>query len=160
MFVPKQCVSGGQTGADQGILFAAKQLGIPTGGYLPNGCRTDDGPRPDMLEAFNMIESEGGYARRDKQNVELCDMIVAFRVRKPLTGKGTESTVQYAISGSYKFIPFQQDKDILVLRGKKPAVIFWDTQTGNNVARYGAALRELLATHRPNVVMSSGPCEN
>ncbi len=40
-------VSGGQTGADQGALMAAKRLGLSTGGWMPQGFTTEAGTRPD-----------------------------------------------------------------------------------------------------------------
>lgn len=39
-------VSGGQTGADRAALDAAIALGIPHGGWLPKGRKTEDGPLP------------------------------------------------------------------------------------------------------------------
>jgi hypothetical protein len=39
--IPNIIISGGQTGADQGGLFAAEILKIKTGGYAPKGYRTE-----------------------------------------------------------------------------------------------------------------------
>ncbi len=39
-------ISGGQTGADQAALDAAIALGIPHGGWLPKGRKTETGPLP------------------------------------------------------------------------------------------------------------------
>jgi hypothetical protein len=33
----ERVISGGQTGADQAGLAAAKRLGVPTGGFMPKG---------------------------------------------------------------------------------------------------------------------------
>lgn len=44
---PVRIISGGQTGADQGALVAAKQLGIETGGWTPRGFLTEAGPCPE-----------------------------------------------------------------------------------------------------------------
>ena len=41
-------ISGGQTGADQAGWRAAKASGIPTGGWMPKGFLTEDGPRPEF----------------------------------------------------------------------------------------------------------------
>lgn len=41
-------ISGGQVGADQGGLAAARDLGIETGGWAPKGWRTKHGPRPEL----------------------------------------------------------------------------------------------------------------
>lgn len=48
-------VTGGQTGADQGALLAARAAGIATGGWAPLGWMTEDGPAP-WLADFRLIE--------------------------------------------------------------------------------------------------------
>jgi hypothetical protein len=50
-------ISGGQTGADQGGLIAAKKAGISTGGYIPKGFRTENGLEPKLGEEFGLVES-------------------------------------------------------------------------------------------------------
>jgi predicted Rossmann-fold nucleotide-binding protein len=37
-------ISGGQTGVDRAALDAAMKLGIPAGGYCPQGRKAEDGP--------------------------------------------------------------------------------------------------------------------
>lgn len=77
--IVKMVTSGGQTGADQAGLAAAKELGIKTGGYMPLGCTTDEGPRPDMLAKYNMRECPAaGYAARTVKNVRWADATVIF----------------------------------------------------------------------------------
>jgi hypothetical protein len=39
----KKVISGGQTGADLTGLEEAHKRGIPTGGTVPKGCRTESG---------------------------------------------------------------------------------------------------------------------
>ncbi len=66
----QKIISGGQTGSDQAGLAAAKASGLNTGGWLPNGCITLDGPRPDLLELYGMKEHpKKGYPPRTEQNV-------------------------------------------------------------------------------------------
>lgn len=61
-------VSGGQTGADQAGLRAARSVGIPTGGWAPAGWMTEDGPAP-RLAGFGLVElAEGGYPERTRAN--------------------------------------------------------------------------------------------
>ena len=69
----QKIISGGQTGADQAGLRAAKFLGIPTGGWLPKDCMTLDGPRPDLIDLYSMREHTGGYAARTEANVRDAD---------------------------------------------------------------------------------------
>ena len=72
-------ISGGQTGADQAGLAAAKELGLATGGWMPAGWRTDEGSRPDFQELYGMIEdSFRGYASRTARNVHYADATLIF----------------------------------------------------------------------------------
>lgn len=72
-------ISGGQTGADQAGLSAAKELGIQVGGWMPKGCITDEGMRPDFLALYNMKEHpQRGYPPRTKQNVIDSDGTIIF----------------------------------------------------------------------------------
>lgn len=52
---PLECViSGAQTGVDQAGLAAAKYLNYRTGGWVPQGCLTEDGPRQDLIDLYNL----------------------------------------------------------------------------------------------------------
>jgi hypothetical protein len=46
MHIPKQIISGGQTGVDRGALLAAKEMGISTGGWCPPKREAEDGKIP------------------------------------------------------------------------------------------------------------------
>lgn len=71
-------ISGGQTGADQAGLLAARDAGIPTGGTAPKGWRTEDGPAP-WLAGFGLTESHSPeYSPRTRANVEHSDGTVMF----------------------------------------------------------------------------------
>lgn len=75
----ERVISGGQTGADQGGLEAAARLGIPTGGYMPKGHRTEEGPRPDLGTRFGLTEAAtAAYPDRTERNVLLADGTVVF----------------------------------------------------------------------------------
>lgn len=72
--MPTRIISGGQTGADQGALFAAETLNIPTGGYIPKGFRTDTGPSPKLATRFGLLEhTSAAYADRTIANVMASD---------------------------------------------------------------------------------------
>ena len=63
----KKIVSGGQTGADRAALDAAIKLGIPHGGWIPPGRKTEKGKLPLK---YNLREMPtGGYTERTEQNV-------------------------------------------------------------------------------------------
>src|SRR4051812_35930033 len=77
--VVERIVSGGQTGADQGGLEAAGRLGLATGGFMPKGYRTEDGPRPDLAARHGLVEAETpAYPERTGRNVRLADGTVVF----------------------------------------------------------------------------------
>jgi hypothetical protein len=72
-------ISGGQTGADIAGLRAAQTAGLATGGKLPKGCLTENGPRPEYLELYGMAECETpGYPARTEANVRESDATLWF----------------------------------------------------------------------------------
>lgn len=67
-------ISGGQTGADHAALYAAEHLGIPTGGWIPQGFRTDADADPALAARFGLLEhSSSGYPPRTLTNVIASD---------------------------------------------------------------------------------------
>ncbi len=90
-------ISGGQTGADQGALEAAKQLGFPTGGCLPKGCLTLDGPRLDFIELYGMTEHKrAGYTSRTYDNVKNSDATIRFAMNFDSAGEiCTKNAIDY-----------------------------------------------------------------
>lgn len=71
---PLKIISGGQTGADQGGLAGARFVGIATGGWLPKFCRTEVGPRTDLLALYGMQEHTSfDYPPRTRANVRDSD---------------------------------------------------------------------------------------
>jgi len=63
-------ISGGQTGADQGGLLAARELGITSGGTAPKDWWTETGAEEQLLRSFGLTESsEPGYDVRTRKNV-------------------------------------------------------------------------------------------
>lgn len=72
-------ISGGQCGSDFGGLVAAKECGIPTGGFIPKGFRTHHGPRPELGTDFGLVETiDFGYRTRTIKNVRDADGTVIF----------------------------------------------------------------------------------
>ena len=69
-------ISGGQTGADQAGLYAARDCGIKTGGMAPKGWRTEAGPNL-ILPKFGLIESDStSYIPRTKFNIQNSDATI------------------------------------------------------------------------------------
>lgn len=98
----KKIVSGGQTGADQGGLAAAAQLGLETGGFAPPGYLTASGHNPALLrDVYGLVETSGGgssvarmYASRTQLNIADSQATVAFWLRP---SPGTDCTVGYCL---------------------------------------------------------------
>jgi len=75
----EKVISGGQTGADIAGLKAAKACGIATGGYMPKGYRTLDGPKPEYAELYNLVELDSStYPPRTQRNVAMSDITIRF----------------------------------------------------------------------------------
>jgi len=65
-------ISGGQTGVDRAALDVARERGLPYGGFIPKGRRTEDGTLPD--EYVGMTETESSiFAVRTRENVACAD---------------------------------------------------------------------------------------
>jgi hypothetical protein len=72
-------ISGGQIGVEQAAWHAARAAGIPTGGAMPLGFLTDEGPRPDFAAEFGAREVDRpGYAARIEVNVHASDGTLWF----------------------------------------------------------------------------------
>jgi hypothetical protein len=71
--LPQRVVSGGQTGADQAGLIAARRFAIPTGAWMPKDFLTSTGTAPELAREFGLQEHTGGYADRTEANVRLAD---------------------------------------------------------------------------------------
>lgn len=70
--------SGGQTGVDRAAQDAATELGLPTGGWLPQGRLTEDGPLPTHYAGFRETDSPE-YAERTRLNVRDTDATLILR---------------------------------------------------------------------------------
>lgn len=75
----EKVISGGQSGADIGGLLFAESRGLATGGWMPHGWETEDGPKPEYGERFGMEEHPMlGYAIRTEANARDSDATVRF----------------------------------------------------------------------------------
>jgi hypothetical protein len=71
-------ISGGQTGADQAGLYAAKHCGVTTGGYAPAHYMTVTGPNLILKDTFDLVVIQGGYKKRTAMNVQASDCTLRF----------------------------------------------------------------------------------
>jgi hypothetical protein len=75
----EKVVSGGQSGADQAGWRAAKAAGIATGGWMPFGFKTEDGPRPEFAGLYGAKEHRSSdYRDRTISNIGLADVSILF----------------------------------------------------------------------------------
>jgi hypothetical protein len=73
----ERIVSGGQTGADQAGWRAAKAVGLPTGGWMPKGFLTEDGPRPEFAGLYGAVELDSAeYPPRTRANARDSDATI------------------------------------------------------------------------------------
>ena len=87
-------ISGGQTGADIAGLVAAKAYGIKTSGFAPRGFVTTDGPNPSLGSVYGLIETQHGYAKRTKMNVQGSSLTII--VASNINSAGTKLTINEA----------------------------------------------------------------
>lgn len=72
-------ISGGQTGADEAGLQAAKAMGLQTGGWMPKGYITQAGNRPDFIDLYGVEEhTSAKYSPRTFTNVRDSDGTIRF----------------------------------------------------------------------------------
>jgi hypothetical protein len=89
----KKIISGGQTGADQGGLFAGKEAGLETGGYAPKGFKTEDGCSSWLADEFGLVESwSPDYHVRTYQNAWASDGTI--RIAKNFETRGEICTLK------------------------------------------------------------------
>lgn len=85
-------ISGGQTGADQGGLEAARKAGVRTGGQAPALYKTSIGLNP-MLQAYGLT-AKGSYDERTLVNIRSANATVI--IAHDLNSPGTVLTRRYA----------------------------------------------------------------
>jgi len=84
-------ISGGQTGADQAGLKAAKVNEIVTGGWAPKGFITKSGCQTDLLKSFGLVDSGKDYKERTWMNVH--DSNVTLRLAVDFETPGEKCTM-------------------------------------------------------------------
>ena len=126
-------ISGGQTGADQAALDAAIILGIPHGGWLPKGRKTEKGPLPLRYELRELDSTR--YRDRTEHNILAADGTLIFSFG-PLTG-GSALTEALAIRHNRPFLHIDFE---LVERGQAASLV-----------------EQWIRDKRPGVVNIAGP---
>lgn len=87
-------ISGGQTGADEGGLHGAREVGLPTGGMTPKDYRTEKGSNYKLRDLYNLEEhSSFSYKPRTKSNVLDASVTIIFGNKE---SPGSKLTTKYA----------------------------------------------------------------
>ena len=126
-------ISGGQTGVDRAALDAALSLGVPTGGWCPEGRLDECGIIPPHYPLQEL--PGGGYLERTAQNVSDADGTVIFHPGS-LQG-GTKATADFCTEK------------------RKPCLSIDATTVSPATA--AEQLREFVQTNRIEVLNVAGP---
>lgn len=99
-------ISGGQTGVDRAALDVAIELGIPHGGWLPKGRKTEAGRLPAKYQLKELLTDS--YPKQTEQNVMDSDGTLIIS-HGPLTG-GSDFTRQMAEKHGKPWIHVDADR--------------------------------------------------
>ena len=111
----KKIISGGQTGADQAALDVAIKLGIPHGGWIPRGRKTEAGVLNGKYKLKEMETPD--YNKRTEQNVIDSDGTLIIS-RGRLTG-GSDYTREMALLHHRPWIHIDMNKTNAFQAAKK-----------------------------------------
>lgn len=123
-------VSGGQTGVDRAALDVALRLGLPCGGWCPQGRRAEDGPIDPRYPLRETPTAE--YTERTEWNVRDSDGTLVLTRGTP--SGGTAFTIE--VARAYQ-------RPCLVVDLRKPAPV--------------RLVRAWLSKHRIRVLNVAGP---
>ncbi len=85
-------VSGGQTGVDRAAMDLALEMGLPCGGWCPEGRKAEDGP---LAPRYPLKETPSAdYAQRTEWNVRDSDGTLVLTRGQPT--EGTAFTIEVA----------------------------------------------------------------
>ena len=146
-------VSGGSDGADTSAILAGNAKQVPVVGYI----KRHTVPETLQCKYSEMFVVEKNPAK-DMCNVDLSNLVIAFRLNQPKTGMGTDRTVEYALHSKYTYVPQVWDEkyanEVCVLSGKRPVVLVWDLNK-NNLSKFVEQTKEVIAQHKPKFIMVS-----
>ena len=126
-------ISGGQTGADQAGLEAAKLLGFKTGGWAAKGWKTTEGNQKELLKSYGLKEHSSGYRERTIQNVRdsNCTIIVSRIWQSP----GTILTINSCIHEHKPFIALNETGKIYRCSNELLDLCYIDKITSNEITK-------------------------
>ena len=122
--VIEKVVSGGQTGVDRAALDVALRLGVPCGGWCPQGRLAEDGPLPLSYPLDETPSPE--YAERTLWNVRDTDGTLVLTSGPPADGTGFTVQCARSLAKPCLIVDFEEGGD--------PAhVLAWAAQHGVRV---------------------------
>ena len=131
----RRLVSGGQTGVDRAALDVALELGVPCGGWCPQGRGAEDGTIPEHYPLTETPSSD--YSQRTRWNVRDSDGTLILASGEP-TG-GTLLTLDECREAG------------------KPCLVI-DLAHGGSLAEAVRAARDWIETNLPGGVLNvAGP---
>ncbi len=104
----EKIISGGQTGVDRAALDIAMELGIPCGGWCPQGRRAEDGRIPDSYPLQEAASPD--YRVRTRLNVEDSDGTLVLTKGSPKGG--TALTLKLAKRVKKPFLLVDLDREV------------------------------------------------
>jgi hypothetical protein len=120
----ERVISGGQTGADQAGWRAARACGLKTGGWMPRGWLTEDGPRPQLAELYGAEEYHTpSYSDRTRANVRVSDATLIFAVDPDSPGSKATALAAYRAVRPCVVVKVNLDESIAPHRPQ--AIVQW-----------------------------------
>ncbi len=110
----KKIISGGQTGVDRAALDVALELGIPCGGWCPQGRRAEDGIIPlryPLEEA-----SSSAYPLRTELNVQDADGTLIITWSAPMGGTALTIKLAQKHRKPYLVVDLAQEANVTLVR--------------------------------------------
>ncbi len=159
-------ISGGTFGADTGGLIAGKILGLKTQGCFVHIEKNTDAEYKKHIQTLishNLSKHKNtSHDEKDQLNVDMCDMLIAFRYSIPKTGRGTDKTIQYALTHEYIYTQRKYNNaDVEILSNessKKKVILIWNLNK-DNFDVIVEKIKEFVKDNSSDKIMVSGPTE-
>jgi hypothetical protein len=151
----EKIISGGQTGVDRAALDAAMELGIPCGGWCPQGRRAEDGKIPDRYPLQEA--SSPDYPLRTRLNVEDSDGTLILSRGSPQGGTALTLKLSRKLNKPFLLVDLARNPEpsevrkwvqknhIRILNVAGPR----EGESAGIFEKASAFLREVLTTPRP-----------
>ena len=110
----EKIISGGQTGVDRAALDVAMELGIPCGGWCPQGRRAEDGRIPERYPLQEASSKE--YPVRTRLNVEDSDGTLVLTAGNPTGGTALTLKLARQLHKPFLLVDLARDASPSVLR--------------------------------------------